>query len=334
LDLRQLRYLQCIMESKSFTRAAKVLRIAQPALSLHVRKLEEELQTQLLIRHTRGIEPTPAGALLLQKARRIIRDIEAAKHMFKSPASRTGNVCKIGIVQTMPARITAQIAQRVANECSGTVITVHEAASPGLVEALLAGEIAAAVVHHFEELPAGLVREAVNRERLLFVRSPSSQGRNRTLTIAEAIRCPLVLPPSDHALHKLLKRIAAELNVELAIPVEVRSVAARCELVMRGCGCSFIPASAAVKAIASGALVAETVVGLDLMRMTSLAYWSAPVASSVDMRLRAAIREALEGAAWETDVAPRPARTTLPREDARMIAHHAVDRRRSPVRSQ
>lgn len=333
MDLRQLRYLQCIMESKSFSRAAKVLRIAQPALSMHVRKLEEELQTQLLIRHTRGIEPTPAGALLLQKARRIIHDVETAKNLFKSPASRTANVCKIGVVQTIPACITAQIAQRVAKECPGTVIVMQEGISSVLVDALLEEEIAAAIVYHFEELPACLVRETVGRERLLFVRSPSGGGRSRILTIAEAIRHPLILPPAGHPLRNLLERIAAEQGVDLLVPVEVQSVAARCELVMRNGGGSFIPASAAVDAISTGALVAQTVVGLDIVRTTSLAYRSG-VSSSADMRLRAAIRELFEERlAGETRASARAARTISPRQDAPVMAH-ALDRRRNSVRSQ
>jgi LysR family nitrogen assimilation transcriptional regulator len=84
LDLRQLRYLLCIVRSKSFTRAAQVLRIAQPALSLHVRKLEQELGTQLLIRHSRGVEPTRAGEMLLQRAEWIIEELDRTKTLIRS----------------------------------------------------------------------------------------------------------------------------------------------------------------------------------------------------------------------------------------------------------
>jgi DNA-binding transcriptional LysR family regulator len=84
LDLRQLRYLRCIVQSTSFTRAAKVLGIAQPALSLHVQKLEQELGTPLLIRHSRGVRPTRAGEILLQRAEWIIDELDRTKRLIRS----------------------------------------------------------------------------------------------------------------------------------------------------------------------------------------------------------------------------------------------------------
>ncbi|MPZ56038.1 MAG: LysR family transcriptional regulator [Rhizobiales bacterium] len=90
MDIRQLRYLKCIVESKSFSRAAQVLHIAQPALSLHVRKLEDELQTKLLVRHSRGIEPTAAGELLLQQANRIMEEVQRTKDLFRARSANIG----------------------------------------------------------------------------------------------------------------------------------------------------------------------------------------------------------------------------------------------------
>lgn len=84
MDLRQLRYLRCIVHSQSFTRAAKVLGIAQPALSVHVQKLEQELGTALLVRHSRGVRPTRAGEILLQRADWIIEELDRTKRLIRS----------------------------------------------------------------------------------------------------------------------------------------------------------------------------------------------------------------------------------------------------------
>jgi LysR family nitrogen assimilation transcriptional regulator len=61
MDVRQLKYFLRIVELKSFSEASKHLRIAQPALGLQVRKLEDELEVKLLERHARGVTPTSAG---------------------------------------------------------------------------------------------------------------------------------------------------------------------------------------------------------------------------------------------------------------------------------
>ena len=71
MENRQLLYFTRIVELGSFTKAAAELRIAQPSLGQQVRNLEEELGTALLVRHSRGVKPTEAGAVLFEHASRI-----------------------------------------------------------------------------------------------------------------------------------------------------------------------------------------------------------------------------------------------------------------------
>ena len=71
MDLRQLRYFIAIVEAGSVSRAAERLRVAQPALSQHVRAMEAALGLPLLIRNPRGVLPTEAGLRLLEQAREI-----------------------------------------------------------------------------------------------------------------------------------------------------------------------------------------------------------------------------------------------------------------------
>ena len=65
MELRQIRYVLAVAKEGSFTRAASLLSIAQPALSRQVRSLEVELEQTLLYRNGRGVVPTEAGKRLL-----------------------------------------------------------------------------------------------------------------------------------------------------------------------------------------------------------------------------------------------------------------------------
>src|SRR6185503_8457888 len=67
-DMRRLRYFLKIAESGSLTRAAEELRVAQPALSHHMRALEDEFGVQLIVRGSRGVQMTDAGARLAREA--------------------------------------------------------------------------------------------------------------------------------------------------------------------------------------------------------------------------------------------------------------------------
>lgn len=80
MDLRQLRYFIAIVEQGSFSKAAEVLNVAQPALSLHVRNMEVELGSSLLFRSPQGVVATEAGEILLRNARIIIDQFSIARH--------------------------------------------------------------------------------------------------------------------------------------------------------------------------------------------------------------------------------------------------------------
>src|SRR5580704_5512029 len=67
LELRELRYFHSVARTGNFGRAARELNIGQPNVSHQVQKLEQELGTQLLIRHGRGVTLTRAGSCLMER---------------------------------------------------------------------------------------------------------------------------------------------------------------------------------------------------------------------------------------------------------------------------
>ena len=74
IDLAQLRTFVAVAEEQHLTRAAERLHISQSAASAHVRAVEETLDTQLFVRTNRNVELTPAGELLLRKARLLLNE--------------------------------------------------------------------------------------------------------------------------------------------------------------------------------------------------------------------------------------------------------------------
>jgi DNA-binding transcriptional LysR family regulator len=79
LDLRRLRYFVAVAEELHFGRAAERLYVAQPVLSRQVRKLEQELRTDLLVRTSRSVALTPAGLRLLDEARSLLAAADLAR---------------------------------------------------------------------------------------------------------------------------------------------------------------------------------------------------------------------------------------------------------------
>ena len=86
MDLRQLRYFLAVAEERSVTRAATRLHLTQPPLSAQLARLEHELGVALFVRHRRGVDLTEAGRHLVDHARRVLSDVDAAAESVR----RTG----------------------------------------------------------------------------------------------------------------------------------------------------------------------------------------------------------------------------------------------------
>src|SRR5579864_7423430 len=101
MELRSLTYFVRIAELGSITRAAAHLHLAQPALTRHVQRLEEELGVALFTRANRGVRLTEAGERLLDSATRILRDVERTGDEIRAHDAHPSGKIILGVTPTM-----------------------------------------------------------------------------------------------------------------------------------------------------------------------------------------------------------------------------------------
>ena len=136
MQLRHLRYLKAIVEEGSFTRAAQVLHVSQPALSHQVRQLEEQLDVQLLDRTGRKVRPTDAGTAFLAHARRALNAVEAAGRAAQDVEDLSSGMVRIGVPPSFSGYLTAPLVRRFLDRYPGIRLHLADMAQEDIEKAL------------------------------------------------------------------------------------------------------------------------------------------------------------------------------------------------------
>src|SRR5690349_21114527 len=101
MELRSIQYFVQVADEGSITRAADKLGVAQPALTRHLKRLEAELGTQLLMRLPRGVRLTTSGREFLEHARRITLDVARARTLVQAGAKTARGRVAMGTSPTL-----------------------------------------------------------------------------------------------------------------------------------------------------------------------------------------------------------------------------------------
>lgn len=147
LTLRRLRYFCTLARERHFGRAAERLHISQPALSVEIRRLEEDLGLQLFIRSRTGTQPTEAGTRLARHAEVLLASAHRlAEEAHDLAAGAVGHV-SIGFVQTMVHRSLPAAVRSLATTHPGVRVELVEMGTGAQLEALQYGRIDIACGH-------------------------------------------------------------------------------------------------------------------------------------------------------------------------------------------
>ena len=136
MELRHLRYFVAVAEERHFGRAAERLHIAQPPLSQQIRRFEDELGEPLLYRTTRSVELSPAGAVLLERAREILAAVDSAIEDARRAARGEYGRLAIGFTGSSTYEMLPSLAVALRRGLPGVVLDLRgELLTPAQVEA-------------------------------------------------------------------------------------------------------------------------------------------------------------------------------------------------------
>lgn len=248
MEIRHLRYFLAVAEELSFTRAATVLRIAQPPLSTQIRALESELGVDLFDRSRRAITLTAAGRALVPEARRILADIEQAVRIVQRAGDGTVGRLIVGFVPSAMHGALPHILRRYREAFPGVELSLHEYAPDELLSLLHERRIDVALLYapFYDD---ALRSQRVSSEQLVAAlprRHPLAS--NDVIDICELTPHPLILPIRHETpgLYSRIKQVLDECQMPLTVVQrDVWMIQTIIGLVAAEVGIAIVPSSAA-----------------------------------------------------------------------------------------
>jgi len=256
MEIRQLRSFIAIAELGTFTAAALRVHVTQAAISMQIRQLENELGARLFVRAPRRVMLTEAGEHLLQRARQILRDHDAALDEIAELAGAERGRLRVGSASAaVTTDILPKLLKEVRKQHAGAEITVLSGTSEALVQQILAGEVDVA----FVSLPVearGISTERLSEDQLVAIASPRHKlAKQRTISAYTLAGEKLILGERGGNTRRLIDQFFAQAGVTLHVSMELSRQAAIRRMVEEDMGVGIVPLQSVVDEVERGRLV-------------------------------------------------------------------------------
>lgn len=300
MTLQQLANYVRIVELQSFSKAAAVIRIAQPALSRQVRQLELEFGSPLLVRHGWGVSTTPTGELLLERARRLLAEAEGTRDALLAVSAEPRGRIALGVPTSIAASVLPPLAQRLREAYPNLRPRFVDGFSAALHARSVSGDLDLAVLYDDRTL-GPLSSSQLMAEEVLLIGPPRAGRAPKAATHVMAHET-LILPGRPNRLRLLFEEAFLPQQKSAPRIIEVDSLAAIIRMVQDGMGYTFLPYSTVAHEVEHGSLEAQSVGNPRLWRRLVIARPIARQATAamvaVEQKLRALLTELAPALRW------------------------------------
>lgn len=245
ISVRRVRSLLAVAEFGSFSVAAKVLGLTQPAVSQHVKQLETQLNVALVVRDKEGLRLSPGGAALLPAFRRLLTSNGTILDQLASLGQGTEQILRIASPASFAALFLTPVFQSARDRFPNHTLEISEIDNEESLHLVRDGDIDFAISSVFIASP-GLRFEALHQDRACVVMAEANPLANKTdLSDREILSQPMVRFPSGTTSHDWLAIIAERAGVEPNTIAEVRQLVTGFQMVRQNLGVAVVPQGAA-----------------------------------------------------------------------------------------
>lgn len=255
MDIPALKVFVAAVEEKSLSRAAEKLDLVTSGASKRITELERHLSRQLLYRHGRGVEPTPAGTLLYQRAKSILRSMQLAEEAMSSYSVAGQAKIRLAanpstLLQFLPTVMGRFLAGR--SDVSVDLLEGHSFDIPRLVAE---GSVDIGIYHASHPVP-GVVSFPFRTDKVgLVVPLGHRLAERESLYLEEAVDEDFLGYFPWHSLDRFLAHAGPSLSRPLTVKLQVSNFETRCRMIREGLGVGIVPCAIARNYLGSMSLV-------------------------------------------------------------------------------
>ena len=273
IDTRYLTFI-AVTETENFTSAAYRLGLTQPAVSQHIKQLENEFGVKLFVRNNKQLILTNPGQTLLKYCKRMVNlETDLARKIEDS--KKGTNTLIIGVTHSSESSETPEILAKYSREKNGTYIRIISDSIKNLYEKLSSYQIDMAIIE-------GKITNAKYSSVLLatdsieaIVSKNSPLAKRRMIYLRDLEKERIILRNLDSGTTSMFASALGKNDFsldDLNVYLEIDNVATIKDLVRKNMGVSILPRSACLDEIKDGSLVALPLESMNMVREISLVY--------------------------------------------------------------
>lgn len=241
MELRNINTFLKVAGTQNFSKAAEQLGYSQSAVTVQIRQLEDELQTQLFERIGKRVYLTEKGQEFVAYANDIMRVTDNARYFARQNNVLEGTL-RIGGVESICTALLPDLLLKFYEICPNVQVTIKSGATDELMEMAKSNEIDFVYTLDKKILGKEWTRAVITEEEIIFVTlADKINHSSHKISIQQLIEKPFILTERGAAYQYELERLLSEKDLEINPILEIGNTETIINLLKKGMGISFLP---------------------------------------------------------------------------------------------
>jgi LysR family hydrogen peroxide-inducible transcriptional activator len=244
MTFNELRFIVAVAQERNFRRAAEKSFISQPALSLAIQKLEDELGLKIFERGRKEITVTPVGNAIVEQAQRVLEEAERIREIAAAGRNQLAAPLRVGIIYSVGPYLLPELISELKTVAPNMPLEVEENITANLDTLLRNGKLDVIII----ALPygdAGIMTHPLYDESFeVVVNNEHRWADRRSINARELAEEKILLLDSGHCFSNQVAEACPEINRKGAEIQQGTSLETIRNMVASGLGITVLPASA------------------------------------------------------------------------------------------